>query len=291
MTRWLITGASGLLGSDLVSTLEASGLDAVGYDRQTLDITDQRAVNRVLDAAAPTVVVNCAAYTAVDRAESEESLAAAVNVSGAANVANWCAANDARLIHVSTDYVFSGEASTPYEVDTPTAPASAYGRTKAAGEREVIRAGGDAHIVRTSWLYGAGGPCFVRRIAGLARERETIEVVDDQRGSPTWAAELARALTALGTGAVEPGIWHCTGTGDATWFAFAQAIFTELGLDPERVRPTTTSRRAQAAPRPAYSVLSNQRWQLAGLTTLAPWRESLHTAFTSLGDRLTVGAA
>jgi dTDP-4-dehydrorhamnose reductase len=287
MTRWFVTGAAGLLGSNLMAALDAAGVDAVGHDRQTLDITDRSAVMRVLDEAAPTVVANCAAYTAVDRAESEESLAASVNVTGAANVAQWCAANDARLIHISTDYVFSGEARTPYEVDEPIAPMSAYGRTKAAGEREILSIGGDAHIVRTSWLYGAGGPCFVRRIATLARELDTIDVVDDQRGSPTWAAELARALTTLGTAEVEPGTWHCTGSGNTTWFDFARAIFDELGLDPERVRPATSVRRPKTAPRPAYSVLSNQRWRSAGLPLLTDWRRALGTAFTTLGGQLT----
>lgn len=287
MTRWLVTGAGGQLGTDVTQLLYAYRADVTACDRQALDITDRHAVDGVLSDAAPTIVINCAGYTAVDAAETDESTATLINGEAAGHLATWCAANGARLIHVSTDYVFSGDATAPYDVDQPLDPRSAYGRSKAAGERAVLAAGGDAHIVRTAWVYGVGGPNFVKTIARLSRERETLAVVDDQRGSPTWSLHLARGLTALAVADVAPGIWHCTGAGETTWYGFATAIFSELGLDPERVTPTTTDAFPRPAPRPSYSVLSSQKWHRAGLPELPPWRDALHEAVKTLGSELT----
>jgi dTDP-4-dehydrorhamnose reductase len=287
MTRWLVTGAAGQVGTDVVGLLHGYRADVVGCDRATLDITDPQTVNRVLSDAAPDVVINCAAYTAVDAAEDDEATATAINGEGAGHVATWCAAHRARLVHISTDYVFDGDAETPYEVDHPRRPRSAYGRSKAAGEEAVLAAGGDAHIVRTAWVYGAQGPNFVKTIARLAGERETLEVVDDQHGSPTWSVHLARALTALSIADVEPGIWHCTGSGEASWHVFARAIFAELGLDPARIVPTTTDAFPRPAPRPAYSVLSASKWERAGLPEMPHWRDALSEAIMTLGSELT----
>jgi dTDP-4-dehydrorhamnose reductase len=287
MTRWLVTGAAGQLGTDIVELLHAYRADVVACDRRALDIRDRRSVDLVLDDAAPDVVVNCAAYTAVDAAEDDEAQATAINGDGAGNVARWCGEHQARLIHISTDYVFSGEAETPYDVDHPRQPRSAYGRSKAAGEQAVLAAGGDSHIVRTAWVYGVAGTNFVKTMARLANQRDRLEVVDDQQGSPTWSLHLARALTALGVADVEPGIWHCTGDGVATWYVFARAIFAELGLDPARVVPTTTDAFPRPAPRPAYSVLSATKWQQAGLPEMPHWRDALHEAVTTLGRELT----
>jgi dTDP-4-dehydrorhamnose reductase len=287
MTRWLVTGAGGQLGTDVKQLLNAYRADVTALDRQALDIGDAHSVDEALTAATPDVVVNCAAYTAVDLAETDEAAATVINGEAPGHLARWCAAHDARLIHVSTDYVFDGEATTPYEVDHPMAPRSAYGRSKAAGERAVLEAGGDAHIVRTAWVYGVGGPNFVKTIARLAGERETLSVVDDQRGSPTWSLHLARGLTALAVADVKPGIWHCTGAGETTWYGFARAIFEELGLDPARVTPTTTAAFPRPAPRPAYSVLSASKWQAAGLPELPDWREALHEAVKAIGSELT----
>lgn len=287
MTRWLVTGAGGQLGTDVTELLHAYRADVIACDRAALDISNRSEVDRVLAEAAPTIVINCAAYTGVDAAESDEATATAINGEAPGYLAQWCAAHDARLIQVSTDYVFSGEATTPYEVDEPINPRSAYGRSKAAGEQAVLSAGGDAHIVRTAWVYGVAGPNFVKTIARLARDRETIEVVDDQLGSPTWSLHLARALTALSVADVAPGIWHCTGGGVATWHSFARAIFAELGLDPARVHPTTTEAFPRPAPRPAYSVLSDEKWRAAGLPELSHWRDALHEAVKTLGRDLT----
>ncbi len=294
--RIAVTGASGGLGSDLVRLAP----HAHPLGRVDLDVTDPAAVARVLSAIAPDVVINCAAYTAVDAAETDEEAAAAVNAGGAAAIARTCAAIGARLIHVSTDYVFGGDADRPYEVDDPPAPRSAYGRTKLAGERAVRELlPGAGWVVRTSWLYGARGPNFVATMARLESERDHVDVVDDQHGSPTWTRDLAAGLLELAertdgerTGAGRtgagppPGTYHATGGGRTTWYGLACAVFAELGADPSRVRPVPTSAHPRPAPRPGFSVLSDRSWRAAGLRPLRPWREALRTAFVEVGDDL-----
>ena len=163
-------------------------------------------------------------------------------------------------------------------------PRSAYGRTKLAGELAVAREPASAYVVRTAWVYGATGANFVKTMARLERERETESVVDDQRGSPTWSFDLARGLVALGESGAAGGVYHCTNSGETTWFGFTQAIFEELGADPARVLPTTTDAFPRPAPRPAYSVLGNGRWVGAGLPAVQPWRDALHEAFAVAGD-------
>jgi dTDP-4-dehydrorhamnose reductase len=284
MPPWLVTGSNGQLGADVMHVLHTYGDDALGCARSDLDISSASDVERVLEDAAPDVVVNCAAYTAVDAAETDEAVAMRVNGDGPQLLADWCVRRNRRLIHISTDYVFAGDADEPYDVDAPVDPKSAYGRSKAAGEQAVLAAGGDCHIVRTAWVYGANGPNFVKAMTRLARERDTVDVVDDQHGSPTWSLHLARALVALGVADVAPGIWHCTNSGDATWYVFARAIFAELGLDPARVQPTTSDAFVRPAPRPSYSVLSSRKWLDAGLPDLPHWRDALHEAFLAVGE-------
>jgi dTDP-4-dehydrorhamnose reductase len=287
---WLVTGASGQLGTDLRAVLAASrpGEDVAALRRDAVDLTDEArvrvTVGRWRDDAvgrgARPVVLNAAAYTAVDDAETDEATAELVN--GAAP--GWLAeelACQGRLVHVSTDYVFSGAATAPYAVDAPVAPRSAYGRTKAAGERAVAAAGGDATVVRTAWVYGRHGANFVRTMARLAGERPTVSVVDDQVGSPTWSADLARALVELGSRqSAPPPCVHYTNTGCVSWFGLARAVFEELGADPARVRPTTTANFPRPAPRPAYSVLDGSSWDDLELSRRRPWREALHEAMS-----------
>jgi dTDP-4-dehydrorhamnose reductase len=297
--RWLITGAGGQLGTDLRLALsDASGSDASGSDeiwaltRAELDIADSTAVAKVLADFAPDVVVNAAAYTAVDVAESDEEAAYRVNATGPAVLANALAGSDAKLIHVSTDYVFAGDAEQPYEVDAAPAPRSAYGRTKLAGEqavRELLPERG--YVVRTAWVYGAHGKNFVKTMARVERERDTVSVVDDQRGSPSWTADLAAGLVELGRSDAAAGAYHCTNGGDTTWCGLARAVFEELGADPARVLPITSADYPAPAPRPAYSVLSDAAWRAAGLAPLPPWRDALRRAFATSGDALTGGGA
>jgi dTDP-4-dehydrorhamnose reductase len=280
--RWLITGARGQLGSDLRRVLGRSSDEVLALGRDELDITDAAVVHRAISDFAPDIVVNAAAYTAVDAAEADETAAYQVNASGPAALA--AAMNGhGRLIHVSTDYVFAGDATRPYEVDDPTDPKSAYGRTKLAGELAVRELLPDrSYVVRTAWVYGEVGTNFVKTMARLERERETVSVVDDQRGSPTWSADLARALVQLARSTAPAGTYHCTAAGDTTWFGFAQAIFAALGADPTRVLPTTTDAFPRPARRPAYSVLSTAKWRAVGLPARPPWPEALDIALPTV---------
>ena len=292
----LVTGAHGQLGQDLLEQVRASkDVFARGLARKDLDVTDAFGVQDMVlgwerivrsdDPAHQLVVVNAAAYTAVDAAEDDEETAYAVNAAAPALLATACAKVGARLIQVSTDYVFPGDASRPYDVDDPTGPRSAYGRTKLAGELAVREILPDAsYVVRTAWLYGATGANFVKTMARLEAERETVSVVDDQRGSPTWSRDLAAGLLALARSDAPAGTYHATNTGETTWHGFTQAIFTELGADPARVLPTTSAEFVRPAPRPAYSVLSPRAWQEAGLPPLQGWREALAEAFRTSGD-------
>ncbi|WP_322747595.1 MULTISPECIES: dTDP-4-dehydrorhamnose reductase [unclassified Frankia] len=287
----MVTGAGGQLGADLCQLLESDKrvLAWAGFTRAEFDVTDAARVRAVIaDQARPAkiqgglVVVNTAAWTDVDGAESDETGAYAANAAAPAQLAAACAEVGATLVHVSTDYVFDGTADKPYEADAPTAPRSAYGRTKLAGEQAVLALCPSAYVVRTAWVYGASGRNFVRTIAKLAAERDTLSVVDDQQGSPTWAVDLAAGLIELAASGVRPGIYHCTGGGDTTWYGFARAIVTELGMDPAKVTPTTTDAFPRPAPRPAYSVLSSRSWSDAGLTPLRPWRDALAAAFPQI---------
>lgn len=283
--KWLVTGAGGQLGADLLRRIPAG--EAVGLTRQQLDIADAAAVSAALEQIRPDVIVNAAVYSAVDQAESDEASAYAANATGPKNLATAAGAVGARLIHISTDYVFAGDAVTPYPVDAPTAPKTVYGRTKQAGEQFVREILPEASwVVRTAWLYGATGKNFVKTMIRLEGSRETVSVVDDQRGSPTWSADLAAGLISLAGSETAPGILHCTNSGDTTWWGLACAVFKELGADPDRVRPTTSAEYVFPTPRPAYSVLSGSEWLAAGLPPMRDWRSALHAAFVEVGDAL-----
>jgi dTDP-4-dehydrorhamnose reductase len=282
-TRWLVTGAGGMLGQDLVALLGAGGAAVTSLTRRDLDITDPAAVRAAVRAARPQIVVNCAAWTAVDAAEAQESAALAVNGAGAANVAAACAGTGARLIQLSTDYVFAGSATEPYPEDAEPSPATAYGRTKLAGERAVRDLLPDSGaIVRTAWLYGAHGPNFVATMLRLERERDAVSVVDDQRGQPTSTIALAEQLIALGGAGVPAGIYHATCAGQATWFDLARAVFGLAGADPARVTPVDSSQLTRPAPRPAYSVLGHDGWAAVGLSPMPAWTAALSRAFPAI---------
>jgi dTDP-4-dehydrorhamnose reductase len=255
------------------------------FGSRELDITDPQAVDAALttfaqDAADErAVVINAAAYTAVDDAEADPDAADAGNAAGPTHLAQAAARLGLGLIQVSTDYVFPGDATSPYQVDDPTGPHSVYGSSKLAGEQAVLEAHPDAHVVRTAWVWGATGGNFVKTMAKLEAARPELKVVDDQRGTPTYAADLAAGLLELAVADVPGGVLHLTNAGETTWFGFARAIFAELGADPERVQPTTTAEFPRPAPRPAYSVLSPDAWTAAGLTPLRDWQAALAAAF------------
>ncbi len=283
MTSWLVTGAGGMLGHDLMSVLrDADDIKLTALARSDLDITDARAVGEAV--AGHDVVVNAAAWTDVDGAETNEAAATAVNGAGVANVAEACRRAGARLLHISTDYVFPGDASTPVPEDAATAPINAYGRSKLVGERAVLdRLPDRGYVVRTAWLYGERGRNFVTTMLALADQRDTIDVVDDQHGQPTWSFALARQLVALGAaaraGGTPAGIYHGTSGGSTTWYGLARAVFEKAGLDPDRIRPTTSERFPRPARRPGYSVLGRERWSAAGLAPMMDWHSMLDEAF------------
>jgi dTDP-4-dehydrorhamnose reductase len=232
----------------------------------------------------PTVVVNAAAYTAVDAAETDEPTALAVNGAGPEHLARACAARPGvRLVQISTDYVFAGDGIGPYdEQDTPR-PVSAYGRTKLAGELAVLDLLPDrGYVVRTAWLYGQHGANFVKTMLRLESERDTVAVVDDQRGQPTWSRDLAEQVLALVAADAPAGIYHGTNSGAVTWFGFTQEIFRLAGADPARVLPTTSAQFVRPAPRPANSVLGHRRWAEVGLPAMRPWEEALAQALPML---------
>ncbi|MFI5606336.1 dTDP-4-dehydrorhamnose reductase [Amycolatopsis sp. NPDC051903] len=287
----LVPGGSGQLGRDLAA-LAGPELEVVAPGSAELDVRSAGSVvagvdalvSRAADSGAVPVVVNASAYTSVDAAEADEVRAFAVNADGPRVLAAVCSSRRVPLVHVSTDYVFPGDGSSPYEVTDALKPLGAYGRTKAAGEDAVLGSGASAWVVRTSWVYGKHRANFVKTIQRLEGEREQLTVVDDQVGSPTWAADLAGGLVELsrriaaGEGP-ESRVLHCTGGGETSWWGFARAIFEEIGADPERVRACTTDEFPRPAPRPGYSVLSNASWREAGLTPLRNWREALAEYF------------
>jgi dTDP-4-dehydrorhamnose reductase len=276
--RWLITGAGGQLATHAENLLRNAGDDVLALSELDLDITDDSAVDRAVADARPDVVFNAAAYTAVDKAESDEATAAAVNEDGPRLLAEAVERHGGHLLHVSTDYVFGGDATEPYEPDDVPAPRTVYGRTKLAGELRVRATLPDrAHVVRTAWLYGGPGQ-FVDTMQRLERERDTIDVVNDQIGSPTWVGDLAAALIELGRADVPGGILHYVNAGRASWFDLAREVFRLAGADPERVHPTDTASFPRPAPRPAWSVLSTASWTSAGLTAPRPWQDALAEA-------------
>lgn len=283
MSRWLVTGAGGMLGRDLISLLERRGAEVAGLRRADLDITDAAAVDSALRHWQPAVVVNCAAWTAVDGAESHEAEALRVNGHAVTGLAAACAAHGTALVQPSTDYVFDGRATQPYPEDGPTAPQTAYGRTKLAGERAVLdQPGLTGYVVRTAWLYGAFGKSFVGTMIGRARAHADVQVVDDQRGQPTWTVDVAAQIAALIGTAAEPGIYHATSSADTNWFELAQEVYRRLGADPGRVQPIRSADFGAAAPRPGYSVLGHAAWARAGLPPIGDWRDALRRALPCL---------
>ncbi|HEY8787957.1 MAG TPA: dTDP-4-dehydrorhamnose reductase [Actinopolymorphaceae bacterium] len=284
--RWLVIGAAGMLGSRLVADLNAAGADVTGLSRADVDVTDAAAVLEMIRSAGADIVVNATAYTAVDDAETHEAQALAVNGDGPANLAVACAATGSVLLHVSTDYVFPGDATTPYAEDARTGPATAYGRTKLVGEQRVHELLPDrSAIVRTAWLYGPGGANFVSTMLRLERQRDHVDVVDDQYGQPTSTAVVSRALRDLGplvAAGAAAGVFHATCSGATTWFGLARKAFELAGADPDRVRPTDSSTFKRPAPRPSYSVLSHARWAEVGLRAPLDWEQALEEAFPAL---------
>ena len=279
--RVLVTGGNGQLGSALVDLLSARTADvALGIDLPDIDITAPDSVREVFAQFAPDVVINCAAWTAVDAAEAHEADALKVNGDGPRVLAEACKAAGAWLVQISTDYVFAGDANTPYAEDARPDPKTAYGRTKLAGEIAVQEVLPAAHyLVRTAWLYGLQGNNFVKTMLELELVRDNVSVVDDQRGQPTYAGDLAEQILLLLDARPPAGIFHATNAGATTWFELTRAIFENIGADPQRVLATDSASFVRPAPRPAYSVLGQDKWKSVGLTPMREWRAALTAAF------------
>ena len=273
---WLVTGGRGMLGTDVVRALVAAGQQVSAVGSSDLDVRDLAAC--VAAVRGVDVVVNCAAWTAVDDAEADEPGAFAVNAAGAANLARACAATDSRLVQISTDYVFDGSATSPYAEEAPLAPRSAYGRTKAAGEWAARAEHDDVLVVRTAWLYGAHGGCFPRTIARALGNRDTLDVVADQVGQPTWTFDVATVVIALVGAEAAPGSYHATASGQVSWHGFAEAVAAEAGTDIARVRETTSAAFVRPAARPAYSVLGHDALLAVGVAPIGDWRERFAVA-------------
>jgi dTDP-4-dehydrorhamnose reductase len=275
--KWAVLGHVGMLGQELMSAL--SSREVTGFDRAEFDITDIDSVKSILSGF--DVVVNCAAWTAVDDAEVNEAAALAINGDGPRNVAKVCNEIGAKLVQISTDYVFSGDATTPYAENSEVGPKSAYGRTKLAGEVAVRDYLPNGHyIVRTAWLYGEHGPNFIKTMINLEKSKDTISVVNDQIGQPTWTKDLASQVINLVDSEVPAGTYHATSSGQTTWFGLTQTIFELIGADPNRVLPTTTEAFPRPAPRPAYSVLGHENWRAVGMNPIRAWDEALIAAFS-----------
>jgi dTDP-4-dehydrorhamnose reductase len=282
--RIVITGAGGQVGRRLTADAQRLGHEVVSLTSKDWDITDASAGRGIVKAG--DVVVNCAAYTAVDDAEDNPDAAHAVNAAGPGNVARTCAEAGARLIHISTDYVFSGRFDgepRPYDLDDAPEPLSVYGRTKLAGERAVHAELPSAHVVRTSWVYTGVGSDFVTAIAVKADGDGEANVVHDQVGSPTFVGDLVAALLEIAGGGIDAPLLHAANAGAASRFDQAQGVFAGVGADPERVKPVTTDQYPRPATRPTYSALSSHLSTEAGLTPLRPWRDALIAALREAG--------
>jgi len=296
---WLVTGASGMLGTDLCGVLDRRGIPVTAVDRGDLDLLDSVAVGDAV--AAHDVVVNCAAWTSVDAAETHEEEAATINAVAPGVLARAVAEHDRLIVQVSTDYVFDGTARTPYDEDAPLSPRSAYGLTKAAGEQAVRTAAPGNHlVVRTAWLYGAHGACFPRTIARLARvsveqrakradrRDQGLRVVEDQVGQPTWTVDVAELIVRLVGSDAPAGTWHATSAGETSWFAFARRVVEAAGLSPEIVVPTTSTEAITRpgsdprAERPAYSVLGHEKLHAHGIEGIGPWEERWQAAASAV---------
>jgi dTDP-4-dehydrorhamnose reductase len=276
--RMVVVGATGMLGQRVADVARVHGWDVVEAPRAAFDLTDLQSTTVWLERTSPSVVVNCAAYTDVDAAEEHEDDALAVNGEGAGNLAKATAAIGARIVHVSTDYVFAGDAAQPYREDDPVDPQGAYGRTKLAGERLVAEHNPDHLICRTAWLFGAGGGNFVDTMLRLAADRDEVSVVDDQTGSPTWTGHLAPALVRL-AGDEARGVAHTVGGGQVTWCGLAAETFALAGAATHAL-PVTTAEFPRPAPRPAWSVLASTRPDVPALPV---WRDGLRGHLLEVG--------
>jgi dTDP-4-dehydrorhamnose reductase len=280
----LLTGSKGQLGKEVEKLVVNAGLNIIPMDLPEIDITDPDMLNRIFSELKPSIVINAAAYTAVDLAETQKDICYAVNISGPANLTQLCDKYNARLIHISTDYVFDGKGNTPYQEDDPVSPVNVYGHSKSEGEKAVIAGSGKHIVLRTSWLYGRYGKNFVKTMLRMGQEKKEIKVVNDQYGCPTCAYDLAKVILIivqqfLDGKSYNSGIYQYCGSGITTWYDFAVSIFQfagEIGLNKlPLVTPIPTSQFPTAAKRPLYTVLDCSKIKTSFGVELYPWKQSL----------------
>lgn len=286
---WVVLGVTGQLGHEIIRQPPPHSVDVIGVSRQDLDFTRPDSIHDTIAKLNPDLVINAAAWTDVDGAQANEVVARQVNAEGVAHLASACRDHDARLIHVSTDYVFGTDAHThrPWAEDDPRNPQGVYARTKAEGEVAVGAILPDTGVVvRTAWLYSAQGRNFARTMLAKARAGEPVRVVDDQWGQPTWARDVAAQILDLAgrfsAGTAPAGAYHAVNSGMATWWEFARAIYTLTGADPQLVSAMSSEDLTRPAPRPSWSVLACDRWALANMAPLRPWHDALTEAMPSL---------
>ena len=285
---WLILGGNGQLGKCLADAFEAQDIDYVSFGRERCDITSGDSVNQIISDLHPAVVINAAAWTAVDAAESDPHGAMDANSTGAMNVARACAAEGTTLVHVSTDYVFGRQAETPIPENAPRNPTSVYGRSKAEGEARVTRLHPNhSYIIRTAWLYSRYGKNFAKTMAARALSGSPVRVVNDQIGQPTCAADLAGHIIKLVSSGAPVGIYHGTNSGQASWYEFASAIYSIIGQESSLVTPVPTSEYPTPAIRPTWSVLGHARTSEVGLPEMADWKSALSNEMPHIVAALT----
>ena len=285
---WLITGGSGQLGSAVSQELDKLGIAFNAWSSKELDITQSSRVSKAIERLSPVVIINCAAWTDVDGAETREIDASRVNGDGPENLALAAKLTNSKLIHVSTDYVFSGESQTPWQIEDEVNPQSAYGRTKALGESRVLASHPEnSFVVRAAWLYSPWGKNFAKTMTKQALKGDgEVRVVNDQVGQPTSASDLAKQLIELGLSTSPAGIYHGTNSGRATWFEFAQKIFKLSGADVGRVAPVSSSEYPRPAKRPSYSVLSHDAWARTSVKPMRDWRIALAEAMPAINSAI-----
>jgi dTDP-4-dehydrorhamnose reductase len=271
---WLVLGAKGQLGQELIHLLKIKNIAAIGTDRNEIDFAKPAEIAVKLAKLDPSHIINCGAYTQVDKAEEEPELVNLINAQAVGVVAKFASERKIPFIHISTDYVFDGFASTPYLEDDKVNPQSIYGSSKALGEKEALENNPESYILRTAWVYGEHGNNFPKVIAKKLRNNESLNVVNDQIGSPTWTFDLASAIIEILQKKPAPGIYHVTNSESCSWFEFAQAIAKTINVDGKLVKPTDSKSFVRPAVRPKYSVLSNSKWKNAGLTPLRSWKEA-----------------
>ena len=275
MNQILLFGGSGILGSEVLRHLNVESYDYVAPTSTDLDIRDKEQLFKYVSELKPSWIINCAAWTNVDGAESSFKEAREINSIAVENLGTAARLVGCKIIHISTDYVFDGESSKPYDENSPVKPVNKYGESKLEGENALLAVAPDSYVIRTSWLYGASGKNFVKTIAGKAIQNEEARVVNDQVGSPTSARDLAGAIISIVNNEPEPGLYNYSNHGSCSWFEFAQRIYERVGANPSLVFPISSDSLNLIARRPRYSLLSKEKWKSLGLVEVPRWEDSL----------------